>query len=186
MKKLFLLKIIMIFLFVDSNCQIRNTTWGNNKTQVKQIEGNKKPIEETSESLLFKDDINGDEFLIDYEFIDNRLVTIAYIYNEKHTNPNLYLEKYNEYVEILNNKYVKDREEINWSNDLFKDDPKSWGTAISIGHLKMKYYGQSVNTTVGIVIMGDNYETILGIVFTDLKSVDLKRQKIQQEKTLKF
>jgi hypothetical protein len=175
----------MVFLFTYANSQIRNTTWGNSKAQVKQIEG-KKPIAEKPESLLFIDEINGDKHAIHYEFIDNRLISILYIYNEKHSNPNFYINKYNEYVDVLNDKYVKDDEEIEWSNDLFKDESKSWGLAVSIGHLKQKYFAHNETTDVKVILMGDNYKVILGITFTDINAVELKRQKLQKQRTKNF
>ncbi len=118
--------------------------------------------------VMYQGSVGGLDAAAAYEFLPSRDVFVrgSYIFTETHVNENLYIDDYNSVKAILTDKYgtpVDDR--TVWSNDLFKDDPSSYGMAVAVGHLKYVTRWETPTETITIILGGDNYEVTMGAVY---------------------
>jgi hypothetical protein len=131
----------------------RETTWGMSKEQVKATEDRKADYEE-NDVLCYKVNIFGGNYYCFYSFLEDTLYNGGYIFTEEHTNKNLYIYDYEELKVIITKEYGKPTmDEINWKNDLYKDDKSEWGMAISIGDLEYWALWETLNTKIGLIFM---------------------------------
>lgn len=121
--------------------------------------------------------LTGKETLVTYNFIDNIFLQAMYILQAEHSNRNFYIDDYNQFKDLLIDKYGSpSAQDIVWNNRLYQDNIEDYGLAISIGHLK--YYSQWKfdNGDVRITLDGDNYDTKLVLLYTTSEYFD-KRDK---------
>jgi len=174
----------------DSTYTFRNTKWGMTKQEVIRSEGNKEIQVNDKKGLTYLDTIATKEFQLWYHFVDNKLVLAAYALMEEHTNSNKYIEDYEEMKDLLIKEYGDPKDtwfngeeysEMAWSNDLYKNEPQHWGTAVSIGHLDFQCCWETTETEITLRLTGDNYKLNLLIAyrskeFKDLMDKDKKKE----------
>lgn len=134
--------------------------------------------------LAYKTDVGGLNATMVYLFAADKLYTAKYIFIEKHTNKNDYINNYNTIKQILTNKYGTPAEdETLWRNNLFKDEPEQYGTALSIGHLVYYSSWNLEKTEISLFINGDNFEVSHTLEYASKEFVDLsdKAKKNSQE-----
>lgn len=120
---------------MTSEGDFRGFSWGESISAVREKESYEL-IHEIENGLLYKGSISNVRVLIHYEFIDGKLSSGMYLNIEQHTNKNDYISDYNRLKELLSMKYgMPSTDHIAWKNELFRDKPKSWGKAVSVGHL---------------------------------------------------
>jgi hypothetical protein len=169
----------------------RKTKWGMSKSQVLKAEKNKPECDDcvklpTGKSLLgYPSKVLNKDVLISYFFINNQLTNAQYQLNEEHSNKNDYINDYQNFKEVLLKKYGKPiMDEILWRDDLYKDKPQDWGSAVSIGHLRYLCVWKTPTTRIGLSLSGDNYEVSCAITYTSLKHkplIDKAREKQEAE-----
>ena len=132
------------------------TKWGMSKKQVRKLYPKAK--KDTPSSLILESHkISGLQGGVLFQFHKDQLVHVVWILLEKHTNQNEYIEDYKKMAALLTKKYGKpDRDVVDWSNDLFADNPNRHGMAIGLGHLAMKVEWDRGETQVNAGILGDN------------------------------
>jgi len=159
MKKIILLFVGLLFSQALFAQDFRNVAWGASLEEVKVSE-NIKPLAEGKESLFYKVQLAGKEVTLVYNFLSQYgLYSSGYMFDEKHTNQNDFINDYDVIKSLLIKKYgppAVDR--IIWLNDLFKDDPKDYGMAVSIGHLKYVSSWKVEQTNISLGLIGDNYK----------------------------
>lgn len=201
MARTFGLVVLATFAFVFSNayCEesskgekdyshFRGTRFGMTVAQVKQIEESK-PVEETKETLVYKDKIMGLQVDVFYMFVNNQLFRGAYFITEKYRNENNHIDNYKQLKKVLVKKYKKpvfDAE--NWRNPLYKNKRHKHGFAVSIGHLEYKSewlkYIKGRKVWINTVLKGENYKITHFIVYTDvLLEKFYNEQQEQKEKS---
>lgn len=142
----------------------REASWGMTQEQVKKLETSEFFQKQYSKStglniLAYKGQAGELECLIAYYFAENQLVEGRYLFIEKHSNDNLYIDDFKKVKISLIEKYGKPtNDNIIWRNDLYKDDPEDWGLAISIGHLAYEAVWKSSKTQISLQLLGDNYK----------------------------
>ncbi|MBK9949205.1 MAG: hypothetical protein IPP12_18775 [Nitrospira sp.] len=168
---------------VRSEFDFRKATWGMTKEQVRTAEI--AHLETQNDTLLvYSDKVAGKDVRIGYIFMGDQLVRSKYVFFEKHTNWNLFINDYLEIKEILTKKYGQPVEDKPvWSNELYRDDPKSWGTAVGVGHLRFVSNWDTPTTSILHVLMGDNFKISL---VTEYASKELRKIETQsnQDKAL--
>ena len=159
MKKIILLFVALLFSQVLFAQDFRNVAWGASQEEVKVSE-NIKPLAEDKESILFKVQLAGKGVTLVYNFLSQHgLYSSGYLFDEKHTNQNDFIDDYDEIKSLLIKKYGPPiLERVVWLNDLFKDDPKDYGMAVSIGHLKYVSTWKVEQTNISLGLVGDNYK----------------------------
>lgn len=153
----------------------RKTKWGMTPAQVKASE-NTSPIAEGPASqcdliIIYSGNVANLQTLYSYHFINNKLVSTFYNFRESYVNDNKYLEDYLKIKEILTRKYGSpSKDNTVWSNDLYKDDPQNYGTAVSVGHLALQSDWQTPGTDIRLTLKGENFQAGMGIIYIDRKS----------------
>jgi uncharacterized protein YxeA len=167
-------KIIYILLFLILTTQVfasdfdfRQINWGMNQQQVIQSE-KAKLLNQDEKHLIYECQVNNKDCALIYEFYDNKIVCTTYFFQINHINLNNYIDDYIELHNLLKNKYQEPIEnKIIWKNNLFKNSPLDYGTAISIGHLVYFSKWETETTKIGLNLLGDNYTIQLILMYVD-------------------
>ena len=160
--------VFAMFLCPEINAQepepdIRNVRWGMGKEEVKALEDSELMDESVSgekEILWYKVSLARLEAHLGYGFIDGKLYRVAYVFDEEHSNDNLYINDFTKINNALYGKYgdwVGDGNWV-WRNDLYIDDDERMGFAISVGHLVREVTWKTTRSVITHQIWGDNYE----------------------------
>ena len=163
----------------------RNADWGMSIEEVKAGENAKHYGEKQFSStfqLGYEVKVAGLDAHAMYIFVEDKLVRAGYYFTETHFNDNLYIVDYNNLNEILTKKYghIKDERKI-WHDDLYKNRPQEWGSAISYGHLVMSTKWITSKTRVTLFIQGDNTEIELFIEYISLELERLEKEATEKQ-----
>jgi hypothetical protein len=80
-------------------------------------------------------------------------------FNHEHTNKNDFIWDYEQLKELLSEKYGEPNfDNVSWEDDLYKDDKSKWGFAISIGDVRMACSWEIEDTSIRLILHGENYE----------------------------
>jgi len=183
MKKLFLFTFYCLLIFNLSTVfaadnDFRKTKWGMTKNQVKAIEKKGKLEQETDNAIVYTDTVLDQSIFVVYFFINNTLSHARYKTTEQHTNKAIHLVSFNNFKNALTQKYgVPFSNKTIWINDLYKDDPKKYGYAISKGQLMYGAEWKTKSTDIQLVLAGDNYKIYLEINYKGIKYNNLREQE---------
>ncbi len=144
----------------------RNIKWGMTISQVKILEDSKL-LDETQDGLLYSNlKVSSYDTQLIYNFEDNKLVKGSYLLNQKHSNTIDYISDYNNLKKQYINIYGKPiKDDVVWKDDLFKDDPNSYGTALFAGHLIYHAKWQTTTTDIDIILGADNFGIIFSVLY---------------------
>ena len=185
MKKVLLVLMVMVSMVsLGEEFNFRKTKWGMRKEEVKKTETGEITIDEVENLAYDKIKLAGLRFTIFYNFKCDKLVSCTYIAAEKYSNKNNYDVDYFKMKEILDKKYGKVENENYWSRDLYKGDYNRRGTAISIGDLERMSIWELEETQIRLVIRGNNYKIIQGIVYQTKDKELLNIEKKIKEKEI--
>jgi len=196
-KKIFYLFVIFVLTFLSTtfakdktipkkHYDFRKAKWGMTKRQVKRTE--KRPvILEKKETIVYSDSVSWYDCFVVYFFSNKKLIKGGYIFNISHTNNNGYISDYNNIKQLLIKKYGKPYlDEQVWISNLFKNSPEYWGDAVSVGDLIYQASWKTPETTIAIVLQGDNYKIDLLVQYESKKFSKLVKKHEQKEDLNKF
>ena len=178
-KRILILILLLVFLFsfpvmAEENGDFRNAKWGMDRKEVKKAI-DIKIYEENNKFVMYKTTVANLDSVMLFQFAKNNLVSAGYYFNETHTNKNLYLDDYRNIQDILTNKYGDPtKNEVYWSNDLYKGDEENYGTAIAVGHLTLESEWETEETLIRLRLYGDNFQIDHVVLY---ESKDLKYLK---------
>jgi hypothetical protein len=163
----------------------RKATWGMSKAQVKATESGK-IYKEDDERLCYQGTVGEKDTLIMFVFAEGELVRGRYAFLTQHTNKNAYIDDFKELKGTLTEKYGQpSKDNVIWGNDLYKDEPSEWGTAVSIGHLSYFTSWDVGDTEIILGLYGDNFQIHMLIEYSSKSLADLaseaKRKKDASE-----
>lgn len=156
----------------------RKSKWGQNpdtviKNEVAEF------VDKVGNTYFFSDKISNYLLGVSYGFNRNKLTYGSYMLRTQHTNKNKYIEDYLGLVDLLKKKYGPPSiSRIIWNNDLYKNEKKNYGLAVSIGHLVYMSRWNFENTRIHSELNGDNYEIRAIIHFSSLQ---LMREYIKDD-----
>jgi hypothetical protein len=155
----FLLQVISAKELGVGSSDFRKVNWGMSMELVKRSETAKfYPEEETDQILIYRTNIASLETFLSYYFVKDSLVKAKYLLDEKHSNKNLHINDFKTLKSKLKEKYGSpDDEDVIWRNDLYKDDSKDWGLAVSLGHLLYYATWETNGASIIVLLDGDNY-----------------------------
>ncbi|MGE4412433.1 MAG: hypothetical protein AB7E45_01890 [Candidatus Caldatribacteriota bacterium] len=168
----------------------RQVKWGMSKEDVKEIEDRDIVYEDvggTQELILYADQISKFDCFVSYLFVQDKLASAGYYINEEHTNKNTYIDDYEKLKELLSKKYgqpIKDN--IIWKDDLYKDNKKDWGLAISIADLVYSSCWETPTTDIELILTGDNYKIELVIKYVSKELKEWAKEVVQEETLQNF
>lgn len=140
---------------------VRNVRFGMLKDEVQKIESEGEFSEDSGTYLFYnKLKVAGLSSDLVYGFNDSdELFSVGYVLKENHTNKNLYIEDYEKLADGLTKKYGEPKkQDVEWSDSLYKDSPDDYGLAISAGHLTYRQLWETENFSVFLYMSGDNFE----------------------------
>ncbi|MEW6046961.1 MAG: hypothetical protein AB1609_10825, partial [Bacillota bacterium] len=107
--------------------------------------------------------IAGYEVLAMCMFSDDVLVGGGYTLSEDFVNSNRYLEAYDRFAELLEEKYGPPLFNRNaWKGgSLYKESPEYWGLAVSLGYLERMADWETLETRIVLWLKGENFEVNL-------------------------
>lgn len=158
----------------------RSAKWGMTQEEVKVVESLELKAEDSeAEALFYRTEISNLAADVMYQFVDDRLVSAAYVFNGSHVNKNMYIDDMKLLKDLLTEKYGMPLGGMTWSSDLYKSDPTKYGQAVSIGHLGYLYQWSTLNTRtrIALSLRGDNFKTFLVIGYRAMDSLGMKRTK---------
>lgn len=203
MKRKIILSLIvmttLLFLFTtfiySDQYDFRKTNWGMSKEQVEATE-DKESYAENDIMVAYRVEIDAKDFLCIYQFLEDKLFFSGYVFEGEHTNENDYIHDYKEIKEILIKKYgesdkkklkfLYNREEIYWENDLFEKRESDWGMAVSIGHLSYSSIWETPTTRIELILDGDNYKISLRIRYTSKELEEWANKILEEEAKSNF
>lgn len=159
------------------NFDFRKAHWGLGKARVKKIE-NEEIIQEDDNLIAYEGSVLGLDCYIVYIFAQNKLVRAKYVFINKHSNKNDFIDDYATIKNALIKKYDKpSADEVYWKNNLYKDDVEGWGMAVSAGHLVYYSSWESGSTQVFSSLTGENYDISLQIEYSSIKLKELEENE---------
>lgn len=172
---------------INSDFKFRKSYWGDSKSKVSSVETSTPlPMPNNPDILAYTGEVGGLSTLIGYYFVDNMLYRGGYIFQEEHSNKNIFMADYVQIKTILEDKYGEGEEKINWSNDLYADDSSQYGFAISLGHLSMSTEWVVNDTEISLELYGDNYKITHRITYTNEQLKEAARQKKREVNSSDF
>jgi len=152
----------------DTEKDFRVANWGDSKQSVVKREG-VPDTDNDPDYYGFPDEIVSHPCTVLYKFTDNKLSSGFYSFNIVHSNDNMFINDYQEIVDLLTSKYGEPieggRDNTIWFNDLYQDDYDEWGHAISAGHLIFISKWETINSDISCMLSGDNYVIKLSIMY---------------------
>ncbi|MCC9659265.1 hypothetical protein LPA49_01705 [Pseudoalteromonas sp. MB41] len=177
MRKVIALALCIITTMAQS-AEMRNVEWGMTVDEVKKAE-TAKFILEKDNMIGYTDKLNGDEILLVYYFTSGKLGKGVIKFDNKRVNNNGYITDFKSINSLLTKKYgqpIESREL--WANDLYKNDPQHYGTALATGSL-MKYSKWDLDKTeIYHTVTGENFKVSHVIEFSAKKlGKDIEKQR---------
>ena len=159
----------------------RHSNWGDSRETVKKAEGQKALIDD-DKIYAFDGKIAGMDCLVGFIFTNNKLTMAKYIFNEKHTNKNDYIQDYHDLVTLMTKKYGEPKwDEPEWKNSLYRKDRDDYGFAISLGHLTYSAAWENDETRITVYLYGENYEITLGVQYVSKRLENLSENVRDKE-----
>lgn len=159
----------------------RQTTWGMSPAEVIAAEG--KDPDATQDGMLFYGDtVGGSDVVAVYIFVEDKLVRAAYVSDESYTNANNYIREYRKFLDLLTQKYgAPEKEDTYWSQEMFRDNPSNYGTALQMGHAVWEASWSTSRSDVLLQLSGGNYEATLKIQYVSKGLKHLEEQARQKD-----
>ena len=152
---------VSIFIIVHTQSfsqtinDFRGFSWGNSLAQIESNEKAKLILKDKDDALEYDDQIAGSDCIVIYTFNDNdKFISGAYVFTKNYSNPQLYVQDYNKFKQVLIQKYGKP-----------KNDLKNW-TSESSGQLDKDKIPQSV--AQGLMSLSADWETDRSLIKIDL------------------
>ncbi len=179
-----LLFLLMIAIYCTPLClaaDFRDTEWGMSSEQVQSLEKTE-PVYPKKDTLTFRGKVAGKRVDIIYEFKNEKLKAGIYIFTEKNSNNNVYLQDYEKTNEFLDLKYgIPDSRKTSWNNEMYKEKRGYHGLAVSLGHLALESTWNKEKTTIVHTLSGANNTIEHSISYFDKSSLDIKTEKYDNE-----
>lgn len=136
----------------------RGIPWGSERTSILATES-QPPVDESADSLVFDVQMLDLSYVAVHGLNDGRLVRGSLIQTSRHSSDNHFLGDYDSIVQLLTRKYGAPQESnIYWIDDLYKDEPDSWGFAVAAGHHSRFTRWVLPDTEIIAGLHGDNHE----------------------------
>lgn len=160
----------------------RDSKWGDGKSTVKASQ-DEAPSVELEDAIGYKVKLNNDDFLAFYYFNKDRLYQGVYVLKEDYVNENNFYVKYKEIQKLLTQKYGEPKKiSKHRSRDLY-DGANEIGMAIQTGEYTEFSLWETKNSTIALIIEGENFDSKLTIryktknpeLLLDSKEADKKK-----------
>jgi len=182
MKRVVLILVSIFSLVFAQEYDFRSSSWGMTKQEVISHE-KLKLIYNKSNHLGYMSKISGLKTSVLYTFSKNHLSSAGYMFREKHSNKNDYINDYEYIKKVLIDKYGQPIvDEKVWRNDLYKNDYQNYGLAVSIGHLRYDTQWETDKTKISLDLLGDNYKISMIVKYKAKALINsVKKERLKDE-----
>lgn len=172
------MKYIIVFLIcsisVFSYAQdFRKSNWGDSEKQVRKFEGDVDWYEYETDhqsAITFEGKVGGRDVYIAFLFTDDKLYSGRYIFMDKHSNENDYLDDYNAIESFLVEKYGKKKPDMQWSSrdleEMFGGRAENYGYQLNRGNLTIINSWETETTEIEHSLEGEDYEIVHRLFYT--------------------
>lgn len=159
----------------------RSSAWGASVDEVKKSESAKLVLEE-ADFLAYQTSVANSEALALFTFVNGRLVSGRYSFQEPHANNQAYLHDFWKLKRLLEEKYGPSKvSDTFWVNELYRDNVDEWGMAVACGHVSFFETWNVEDTHIELQLTGDNYEVKVSIMYKSLSLKGLLEQAQRQQ-----
>lgn len=179
----FLIAVILFpsFLALASTNDIRNVRWGMSPQEVIRAENNT-TIETQEGYIQYNVTLNGLDALLIYEFAFNKLVNAMWTIRDSDFDMNSCISKYDSFKLKLTEKYGTPSVSRDiWRNDLFRDNPSQWNTALVLGQYSKVTAWTNSRTEIKFYITGKDTMPSMSLIYGSRQFKDLLKEKERQE-----
>lgn len=162
----------------------RSVKWGMSRLEVRDAESGEFIGEPQDGWFAFQTTVAGMDARVLYQFIDDELARGGIWFAETFSNRNKYLQNFRKVRSALIDKYGEpDRDETQWLDDLYRDDPSDWGMALATGDLVKQAEWDLDGTNIVEVVQGQNFEITFFVRYTsdDHRSALQRQQQSETE-----
>lgn len=146
----------------------RNAVWGMTKAEVLKSEDLTVLYNDPDIISYEPTKISSLEALTTYYFKDGAFYRGAYLFQDIHTNDNLYIEDYEKVKNALTEKYGEPfADRAIWSDSHYKNDKENWGLALSMGDVWFAAQWETEDTDILLYLKGDNFQISHILSYTD-------------------
>jgi hypothetical protein len=178
MKRTVFIFALMISAGIIANGQtvqkdFRGFAWGSLLSQVKTTEKAKFLSQNKDDELTFLDQLAGSDVNVIYQFNDNdKLVSGEYFFTKTYFNPQLYLQDYFKFRNLLNTKYGNFRiSNEDWKANTTPNDRENYGQAVHDEYLTLFTSWVNERSNIKIILTSMENHPSLQIHYT-AKSLD--------------
>lgn len=144
--------------------------------EVKQLE-NADLSDENDGVLMYENiEVSGKKAVLLYKFnSENELCEAGYVFKEEHTNDNLYIDDYYDVMDNLKKKYNDpELDKLIWKDNTYKDEKYKdhRGLLVSNGTLQYVSSWATENTSISLILSGDNYQINMSLLYSSTKFDD--------------
>lgn len=143
----------------------------------------------SSESFFYLrniDSIANKKCMVAYYFIENVLIAGAYSFSQRYYDKNEYINDYINLKENLKKKHGEPiKDDVIWLNDLYKDEPRHYGLAVSEGNLKYQSIWEKDDTEIILFLIGDNLKCNLILRYKS-KKYEYLSEKLKEKILSKY
>ena len=180
MRRLILLQLCLCLFAGVASAEFRGIPWGASMQEVLESEG--EPIDRSADGLVYETEIGGLAAHASFHFVGDRLVAALYYFTEQYASYNSYIDDFRRIKKLLIRKYRDPKEDVvRWEDDLFKNNPEDWGTAVAIEHLKFLAEWETDNSNITHMLLGKNYKVTHTIAYHSLSMGNLWYQMRETE-----
>ncbi|MCX6318105.1 MAG: hypothetical protein NTW29_12500 [Bacteroidetes bacterium] len=159
MKKLLIILVITITGLNYSQAQdFRGLSWGSSLDTVQDVETSRLLSNVNNDELIYKDILGGSDCEVIYLFNDNdKLISGMYLFTKKYSNPQLYIQDYNKFKDLLTKKYGKATSDVeSWAGNVTPKQKLDYGQAVSTGMLSLSATWNTGRSVIKIVLAETN------------------------------
>lgn len=188
MKVFMLCTLLMGGLICSASAQsndFRGFIWGSSIEKVQADEKVNLIYKLKNDELEYEDKLAGSDCNVIYIFNDNnKLVSGNYFFTKKYSNPQLYIQDYNKFKELLAEKYGKPAsEKETWSTHMPVTEKHNFGQAVADGNLSLNTVWTTERSQIKIALISSDKHPSLQIQYMSL-SLDELESKEDMKKAL--
>ncbi|GAA1739063.1 hypothetical protein [Microcella frigidaquae] len=146
----------------------RSVPWGVSKDEVQRREV-REPLtaDSGSDELHFEVRFFGQRWLARYSFFKNTLEKGELLLVDELPDEDANVELFQRIKVACEAQFGEGQEKQIWSNDLFEDDPESWGLAVGLGHMTWHAVFRSSDSRIEILLNeGDGVDMALFVKYS--------------------
>jgi len=150
-----------------ASTDIRNVRWGMTMAEVTAVETEVALTPVAGYPVLAGGTaVAGRKVNLYYKFADSRLSEAFYVFQDTHTDGNLYIDDFKSMRDLLTLKYGPPAEdEMLWERNLYRDRKDQWGFAVLCGDLMCCAEWDTPRTRVVLSLSGDNFEAFHSLTY---------------------